>query len=125
MALSVALIASLRCCDRHGLWRGQRQPLCVIGSIWSLCYGQDRPFLSLLTPRCPPPFPLGALSPLSNLQTALQTVRTQVLLKLIIPYTRVSITSLAGRINVAPREVEDLLVGLILGIAFVVVVFYH
>jgi COP9 signalosome complex subunit 2 len=44
----------------------------------------------------------------------LRNVRTQVLLRLITPYTRVRITTIASELGVAEREVEALLVSLIL-----------
>lgn len=44
----------------------------------------------------------------------LRNVRTQVLLRLITPYTRVRIATLAGELNVPEAEVEALLVSLIL-----------
>ncbi len=44
----------------------------------------------------------------------LRNVRTQVLLRLITPYTRVRIATIAGELGVAEREVEALLVSLIL-----------
>jgi COP9 signalosome complex subunit 2 len=44
----------------------------------------------------------------------LRNVRTQVLLRLITPYTRVRVATIAGELGVAEREVEALLVSLIL-----------
>eukprot|EP00900_Chrysochromulina_parva_P000333 jgi/Chrpa1/102/Chrysochromulina_OHIO_Genome00001557-RA len=49
---------------------------------------------------------------LKNIRT--QNIRTQVLLKVIKPYTRISIGFIAREINISPSEVEQLLVTLIL-----------
>ena len=48
------------------------------------------------------------------IEDLLQNIRTQVLLKVIQPYTRVSIDFLAGQVNIPPAQVEQLLVTLIL-----------
>ncbi|KAI8086101.1 PCI domain-containing protein [Halteromyces radiatus] len=44
----------------------------------------------------------------------LKNIRTQVLIKLIKPYTRVEISFIAKQLNISSEEVEELLVGLIL-----------
>jgi len=44
----------------------------------------------------------------------LKNIRTQVLLKILTPYTKIRIPFLAQELNIAPKDVEDLLVGLIL-----------
>jgi len=48
------------------------------------------------------------------IQDLLKNIRTQVLLKVITPYTRISIPFIANEINITPPEVEELLVALIL-----------
>ena len=44
----------------------------------------------------------------------LKNIRTQVLLKLLAPYTKIRIPFISNELNVTPKEVEDLMVGLIL-----------
>ena len=44
----------------------------------------------------------------------LKNIRTQVLLKVITPYTRIGIPFIASEINISAKEVEELLVALIL-----------
>jgi len=44
----------------------------------------------------------------------LKNIRTQVLLKILTPYTKIRIGFLASELNIQPKEVEDLMVGLIL-----------
>ncbi|RKP10241.1 PCI domain-containing protein [Thamnocephalis sphaerospora] len=44
----------------------------------------------------------------------LRTIRTQVLLELIRPYTRIDIGSIAQQLNITSNEVEELLIGLVL-----------
>jgi len=44
----------------------------------------------------------------------MKNIRTQVLLKLIGPYSKIKIPFLATELNIKNKEVEDLLVGLIL-----------
>jgi len=44
----------------------------------------------------------------------LRNIRTQVLLKILTPYTRIRIPFLASELNIAAKEVEDLMVSLIL-----------
>jgi len=44
----------------------------------------------------------------------LKNIRTQVLLKILTPYTKIRIGFLAMELNIQPKEVEDLMVGLIL-----------
>jgi len=44
----------------------------------------------------------------------LKNIRTQVLLKLLTPYTKIRIAFLSKELNIASKEVEDLMVGLIL-----------
>ena len=48
------------------------------------------------------------------IEDLLKNIRTQVLLKVVQPYTRVSIAWIASELNIAPPEVEQLLVTLIL-----------
>ena len=51
---------------------------------------------------------------LDQIDDLLKNIRTQVLLKIITPYTRISITFIAAELNVSAPEVEQLLVALIL-----------
>eukprot|EP01118_Nematostelium_gracile_P003471 TRINITY_DN14040_c0_g1_i1.p1 TRINITY_DN14040_c0_g1~~TRINITY_DN14040_c0_g1_i1.p1 ORF type:complete len:445 (-),score=164.00 TRINITY_DN14040_c0_g1_i1:39-1373(-) len=44
----------------------------------------------------------------------LRNIRTQVLLKILIPYTKIRIPFLAQELNITPKDVEDLMVSLIL-----------
>jgi COP9 signalosome complex subunit 2 len=44
----------------------------------------------------------------------LKNIRTQVLLKILTPYTKIRINFLATELNITPKEVEDLIVNLIL-----------
>lgn len=44
----------------------------------------------------------------------LRNIRTQVLVKLIKPYTRIAITFISNELNIEPAEVESLLVSCIL-----------
>jgi len=44
----------------------------------------------------------------------LKNIRTQVLLKILTPYTRIRIPFLSQELNITPKDVEDLMVGLIL-----------
>ena len=48
------------------------------------------------------------------IEDLLKNIRTQVLLKVITPYTRIRIAFIAQELNIAPAEVEQLLVTLIL-----------
>ena len=48
------------------------------------------------------------------IEDLLKNIRTQVLLKVITPYTRISIAFIASELNVTASEVEELLVALIL-----------
>jgi len=50
----------------------------------------------------------------SHIGDLLRSLRTQYLIDLIKPYTRLDLTFLAKQLNVATQEVEELLVGLIL-----------
>ena len=49
-----------------------------------------------------------------NIDSLLKLIRTQVLVKLIKPYTRVKLASLAGELNIEYDEVESLLITCIL-----------
>lgn len=44
----------------------------------------------------------------------LKNIRTQVLIKLLAPYTKIRIPFISHELNIPPKEVEDLMVGLIL-----------
>jgi len=44
----------------------------------------------------------------------LKNIRTQVLIKMLTPYTKIRIPFLSQELNIQPKEVEDLMVGLIL-----------
>jgi len=44
----------------------------------------------------------------------LKNIRTQVMLKILSPYTKIRIQFVSQELNIAPKEVEDLMVGLIL-----------
>lgn len=44
----------------------------------------------------------------------LKNIRTQVLLKILTPYAKIRIPFLSSELNISPKEVEDLMVGLIL-----------
>lgn len=48
------------------------------------------------------------------IEDLLKNIRTQVLLQVITPYTRISISFIADQLNISPAEVEALLVALIL-----------
>jgi len=48
------------------------------------------------------------------IEDLLKNIRTQVLLKVITPYTRIGIPFIANEINITPAEVEQLLIALIL-----------
>ena len=48
------------------------------------------------------------------IEDLLKNIRTQVLLKVITPYTRIRISFIAQELNISPAEVEQLLVALIL-----------
>ena len=50
----------------------------------------------------------------SYIDDLLKNIRTQVLLQVIRPYTRISISFIAEQLNIPPTEVESLLVALIL-----------
>jgi COP9 signalosome complex subunit 2 len=50
----------------------------------------------------------------SYIEDLLKNIRTQVLLQVIRPYTRISISFIAEQLNIPPAEVESLLVALIL-----------
>ena len=47
------------------------------------------------------------------IEDLLKNIRTQVLLKVVTPYTRISIGFIASEINISAAEVEQLLVALI------------
>ena len=48
------------------------------------------------------------------IEELLKNIRTQVLIKLIKPYTRIEVTFISKELNITPAEVESLLVSLIL-----------
>ena len=49
-----------------------------------------------------------------HIEDLLRNIRTQVLIKLIKPYTRINITFISGELNIDPADVESLLVSCIL-----------
>ena len=49
-----------------------------------------------------------------HIEDLLRNIRTQVLIKLIKPYTRINIKFISGELNIDPNDVESLLVSCIL-----------
>jgi COP9 signalosome complex subunit 2 len=49
-----------------------------------------------------------------HIDQLLKNIRSQVLIQLIAPYTRIEFSFLAQQLNVSPQDVEELLIGLIL-----------
>ena len=49
-----------------------------------------------------------------HIEDLLRNIRTQVLIKLIKPYTRIKISFISGELNIEPSDVESLLVSCIL-----------
>ncbi len=49
-----------------------------------------------------------------HIEELLKSIRTQVLLKLIKPYTRIEISFISKELNISTGDVENLIIGLIL-----------
>ena len=49
-----------------------------------------------------------------HIDQVLKNIRSQVLIKLIVPYTRIDLGFISQKLNISSQEVEDLLIGLIL-----------